>query len=48
MILERFAAGQTEDHILLVYPHLSKEGIRVALAFAAEALQASAVYSFER
>jgi len=48
MILERMAAGQTEDDILLAYPHLSKAGIRAALAFAAEALQASAVYPLER
>lgn len=48
MILERMAAGQTEDDILLAYPHLTREGIRAALAFAAEALQASAVYPLER
>jgi uncharacterized protein (DUF433 family) len=48
MILERFATGQTEEQILLAYPHLTKEGIRAAFAFAAEALQASAVYPFER
>jgi uncharacterized protein (DUF433 family) len=48
MILERIAAGQTEEEILLAYPHITREGIRAALAFAAEALQASAVYPLER
>lgn len=48
MILERMAAGQTEEEILLSYPHITREGIRAALAFAAEALQASAVYPLER
>lgn len=48
LILERFAAGHSEDEILLAYPHITREGIRAALAFAAEALQASAVYPLER
>jgi uncharacterized protein (DUF433 family) len=48
LILERFSAGHSEDEILLAYPHISREGIRAALAFAAEALQASAVYPLER
>ncbi|MCC6536145.1 MAG: DUF433 domain-containing protein [Bryobacterales bacterium] len=47
-ILEKFAAGQSEDQILHAHPHLTREGIRAALAFAAEALQASAVYPVER
>lgn len=47
LILEKFAAGHTEADILLAYPHISQEGIRAALAFAAEALQASAVYPLE-
>jgi len=44
LILEKFAAGRTEDEILRAHPHITREGIRAALAFAAEALQASAVY----
>jgi uncharacterized protein (DUF433 family) len=48
LILERLAAGQTEEDILLAYPHITKEGVRAALAFAAEALQASALYPLER
>lgn len=38
-ILEQFAAGYTEDDILDAYPHLSREAIRAALAYAADALR---------
>lgn len=48
LILEKFAAGYAEDDILRDHPHLTREGIRAALAFAAEALQASALYPLER
>ncbi|MBM3728294.1 MAG: DUF433 domain-containing protein [Acidobacteria bacterium] len=48
LILEKFAAGQTEQEILRAHPHITSEGIRAALAFAAEALQASVVYPLER
>lgn len=48
LILERFAAGHSEGEILLAYPHITREGLRAALAFAAEALQVSAVYPLER
>ena len=45
--LEKFAPGQTEEQILRVHPHITRKGIRAALAFAAEALQASVVYPRE-
>lgn len=48
LILEKLAAGETEDEILRAYPHISREGIRAALAFAAEAHQASVLYPLER
>lgn len=48
LLLEKFAAGQTEEQILRAHPHITREGIRAALSFAAEALQASAVYPLER
>jgi uncharacterized protein (DUF433 family) len=48
LILEKLAAGHTEDDILRAHPHITREGIRAALAFAAEALQASALYPLER
>ena len=35
LLLEKFAAGQSEEQILLAHPHISREGIRAALAFAA-------------
>ncbi|MCX6605414.1 MAG: DUF433 domain-containing protein [Acidobacteria bacterium] len=35
MLLEKFAAGQTEEQILRVHPHITREGIRAALSFAA-------------
>ena len=47
LILEKFATGQTEEQILRAHPHITREGIRAALAFAAEALQASVVYPLE-
>ncbi|MBS1835583.1 MAG: DUF433 domain-containing protein [Acidobacteria bacterium] len=47
MILERLAAGHSEEDILRAYPHITKEGVRAALAFAAEALQASVIYPLE-
>lgn len=48
LILEKFAAGQTEEQILQAHPHISQEGLRAALAFAVEALQVSVVYPLER
>jgi len=48
LILEKFAAGQTEDQILRAHPHITRERIRAALAFAAESLQASVVYPLDR
>jgi uncharacterized protein (DUF433 family) len=48
LILEKFAAGYSEDEVLRAYPHITREGIRAALAFAAEALQASVLYPLER
>ena len=48
LLLEKFAAGQSEEQILRAHPHITREGIRAALAFAAQALQASVVYPLER
>lgn len=44
LILEKLAAGETVEQILSAHPHLTEEGIRAALAFAAEALRADVVY----
>ena len=35
MLLEKFAAGQTEEQILRVHRHITREGIRAALSFEA-------------
>ncbi len=43
LILEKLAYGETEDQILESHPHLTREGIRGALAFAKEALHADFV-----
>ncbi len=43
-ILEKLAAGETQDQILKEHPRLSPMAIRSALAFAAEALHADVVY----
>lgn len=48
LLLEKLAAGQTEEQILRAHPHITREGIRAALSFAAEALRASVVYPLER
>ena len=44
LILEKLAAGETAAEILSAHPHLPKDAIRAALAFAAEALKADVVY----
>lgn len=36
LILEKLAAGETEDQILDAHPHLTRGGIRAALTFNAE------------
>ena len=44
LILENLAAAETFDQILEAHPGLTGEGIRAALAFAAEALRADVIY----
>ena len=48
LILEKLAAGETVDQILSEHPRLTAEGIRAAIAFAAEALRADVVYPAEK
>ncbi|MBX3501871.1 MAG: DUF433 domain-containing protein [Alphaproteobacteria bacterium] len=38
LILRKLAAGKTQADLLLGYPHLSREDVRQALAFAADFL----------
>ena len=44
LILEKLAAGETVEQIIEVHPRLTREAVRAALAFAAEALRADVVY----
>jgi uncharacterized protein (DUF433 family) len=39
LILDKLVAGQTVEQILEDYPHLTREGIRAALEFAAESVR---------
>ena len=44
LILEKLAAGETVEQILSEHPRLTAEGLRAAIAFAAEALRADVIY----
>ncbi len=44
LILELLSGGATVDDILSDYPHLTREGINAALAFAADALRSDRIY----
>lgn len=44
LILEKLSAGETEDDILEAHPHVSREDIKAALAFAAESLKGEKIY----
>jgi uncharacterized protein (DUF433 family) len=43
-ILEKLSAGETVDDLLLAHPRLSREAIRAALAYAAEALRSDTIF----
>jgi len=44
LILEKLAAGETNEQILAAHPRLTAEGIRAALNFAAQVMRADVVY----
>lgn len=44
LIIEKLAAGETEDDILLAHPNLTRDSIKAALSFAAKALKADVIY----
>ena len=44
LILEKLSVGETEDDILEAHPHISREDIKAALAFAAESLKGEKIY----
>lgn len=47
LILEKLAAGETEEQILRAHPRLTHEAIQAALKFAAEVLHADVIYPVE-
>jgi uncharacterized protein (DUF433 family) len=47
-ILEKLAAEETVEQIVSGHPRLTPEGVRPAIAFAAEALRADVVYPAEK
>jgi uncharacterized protein (DUF433 family) len=47
-ILEKLAAGETVEQILSEHPRLTPQGVRAAIAFAAEVLRADVVYPAEK
>ncbi|NGZ09807.1 MAG: DUF433 domain-containing protein [Nitrospira sp. LK70] len=44
LIIEKLAAGETVEQLLVAHPRLTREAIHAALAFAAEALRADVIY----
>lgn len=48
LILEKLAAGETIEQILSEHTRLTAEGIRAAIAFAAEVLRADVIYPAEK
>ena len=44
LILEKMSSGRSVDDILKEHPHLTRESVLAALAFAAQALKADVVY----
>ncbi len=48
LILHKLAAGQTVEQILEDYPHITREGIKAALEFAAESVHYSRVYPIDQ
>ena len=47
LILRKLAAGQTIEQILEDYPHITREGIKAALEFAAESVRFDHVYPID-
>jgi len=48
LILEKLGAGETVEQILSEHPRLTAEGVRAAIAFAAQVLRADVVYPAEK
>jgi uncharacterized protein (DUF433 family) len=48
LILEKLAAGESPDQILSEHPRLTADGIRAAIAFAADVLRSDLVYPLNK
>jgi uncharacterized protein (DUF433 family) len=44
LLLEKLASGETIEQILDAHPHVTREAILAAIAFAKEALRADVIY----
>jgi uncharacterized protein (DUF433 family) len=44
LVLEKLAAGESEDQLLAEHPRLTREAIHAALAYAAQSLRADVIY----
>ena len=44
LVLDKLAAGETIEQLLADYPHITREGVFAALAFAADTLRGDVVY----
>lgn len=47
LILEKLATGESVEQVLEAHPRLTREAVRAALAFGADALKADVVYPLE-
>ncbi|MGO9094508.1 MAG: DUF433 domain-containing protein [Bryobacteraceae bacterium] len=47
LVFEKLGAGESVEQLLSEHPRLTAEGVRAAIAFAAEALRADVVYPLE-
>ena len=43
-LLEKLSEGETEQDILMAHPHITKEDIKAAIAFAAQSLKGEMIY----
>ena len=44
LLLEKLAGGETANEIIQAHPHLTRESIKAALAFAAQSLKGENIY----
>ena len=43
-LLEKLSEGETEQDILIAHPHITKEDIKAAIAFAVQSLKGEMIY----